>query len=502
VEQYELDRVVFIDISAIDELGQPTEKRIIIEIMGKHSNIILIDKASQKVIDSVKRVTEEMSRVRQILPGSIYENPPINNKVNPLTSTYEEFMNIISAENKNLAIYKFLYFNFLGFSPLISKEICFMSNLDIDRTLLSLTTEDIEGLYQCFKETVDKVEHGVYSPLYITSSNVNDIKIFHSLNIEHAGKENKVYMDSISRVLDTYYRKKDVLDRISQKSQAIRKSIHVKLERTLSKLGKQKEELLESKDREKYKIYADLISANLYKIPRGVDSIELDNFYDENLSKLIIPLDIKLSPVDNAQKYYKRYSKLKNANQLLLEQIPETEDEIDYLENVLLSIENSTEVEELNEIKEELIKEGYIKGNDKKKKKKIKEQLTSPQHYISSDNFNVYVGKNNRQNDYVTLKLAHKEDLWLHVQNMPGSHVIIKSEGKDIPTTTLEEAGNLAAYFSKGKNSKHVAVDYTPRKNVRKPKNAKTGMVIYDNFKTIIIDPSIDTIQKMTKVED
>ncbi len=312
--------------------------------------------------------------------------------------------------------------------------------------------------------------------------------------------ENKVSFDSISRLLDNYYRRKDIIDRISQKSQSIRKSIQVKLDRTLNKLGKQKEELLESQDREKYKIYADLISANLHVIPRGADLIELENFYDENMDKLVVPLDIKLSPVANAQKYYKKYSKLKNAHQLLLEQIPETEDEASYLENVLMSIENSTEIEELDEIKEELISEGYIKGSLKKKKKKD-EAVSKPLHYVSKDGFNIFVGKNNKQNDYLTLRLSHKDDIWLHVQNMPGSHVIIGKDGNSIPATTLEEAAILAAYYSKGKNSNHVPVDYTERKNVKKPKNAKTGMVIYENFKTITINPSRELVANIKKVE-
>ena len=261
------------------------------------------------------------------------------------------------------------------------------------------------------------------------------------------------------------------------------------------------EELFDSKDREKYKIYADLISANIYKIPRGVDKINLENFYDENLDTMTIPLDIKLSPIENAQRYYKKYSKLKKANQLLLEQIPETENEIEYFENVLLGLDNATMVEELDEIKAELISEGYLRGNEKKLRKN-KETSATPQHYISSDGFNIYVGKNNRQNDYLTLKFAYKEDIWLHVQKMPGSHVIIKADGKAVPDSTLEEAALLAAYFSRGKNSNHVPVDCTLRKNVRKPKNAKTGMVIYENYKTIFVNPSLESIQKISKVED
>jgi predicted ribosome quality control (RQC) complex YloA/Tae2 family protein len=502
VEQYEMDRVVFIDISSTDELGQPTEKRIIIEIMGKHSNIILIDKDSSKIIDSVKRVTENMSRVRQILPGFYYENPPIKDKVNPLNSSYDGFKDLLEKENKNTDVYKFLYFNYLGLSPLISKEICFNADLDIDRTLISLSDNDINKLFTSFNNIMNMVRNDEYTPLYITTKGPNDIEAFHSLTIKQYGTDNRVFNDSISKILDICYSKKDISDRINQKSQSIRKSLNVKLERSYSKLGKQKEELLESKDREKYKIYADLISANTYKIQKGMKSIELENFYDETMNKLNVPLDIKLSAVENAQKYYKRYTKLKNAYHLLLEQIDETENEITYLENVILSIENATEIQELEEVKEELIKEGYIKGNDKKRKKAKEETLSKPQHYISSDNFNIYVGKNNRQNEYLTLKFANKDDLWLHVQNMPGSHTIIKTEGKNIPSSTLEEAAILAAYFSKGKNSNHVPVDYTLKKNIKKPGNAKTGMVIYDNYKTIIIDPSYEKVLEIRKVED
>ncbi|MBU5254690.1 Rqc2 family fibronectin-binding protein [Tissierella praeacuta] len=498
IEQFNLDRVIFIDISAIDELGQPTEKRIVIEIMGKHSNIILIDKSSFKIVDSVKRIYEDMSRVRQILPGMIYEYPPLQDKVNPLDIAKEDFFSIMDSADKNLPCFKFLYFNYLGLSPLISREICFDAGIDIDRNLGSMYEDDRTSLYISFNKFMNQISREEFNPVSVLNNNKTEILAFHALELNQFGTENRVFFDSISNLLDNFYRRKDIIDRIGQKSQSIKKSIQVKLDRANNKLGKQKEELLESQDREKYKIYADLISANLHLIPRGVNSIELENFYDENMNKLNIPLDIKLSPVANAQRYYKKYSKLKNAHQLLLEQIPNTEDEISYLENVLMSIENSTEIEELDEIKEELISEGYIKGYIKKKKKK-EESVSKPLHYISKDGFNIYVGKNNKQNDYLTLKLSRKDDIWLHVQNMPGSHVIIEKMGKTIPLSTIEEAAILASYYSKGKNSNHVPVDYTERKNVKKPKNAKAGMVIYEDFKTIIINPSKELVDNIKK---
>lgn len=499
IEQFNMDRVVFIDISAIDELGQPTEKRLIIEIMGKHSNIILVDKFSLKIIDSVKRVYEDMSRIRQILPGMSYEYPPIQDKINPLSNTKDEFFSLMGKSNNNLAIYKFFYFNYVGLSPLISREICFDAEIDIDRTIGSLEEDAKNSLFLSFEKFINQIEKNIFTPVTILSNNKSEILAFHALDINQFGSYNKTYNDSISKILDNFYRSKDTLDRIGQKSHSIKKSIQVKLDRTLNKLGKQKEELLQSKDREIYKIYGDLISANLHKIPKSIDKILLENFYDENMNELAVPLDIKLSPTANAQKYYKKYSKLKNAHLLLEEQIPDTKNEISYLENVLLSIENSTEIEELDEIKEELIKEGYIKGSIKKKKKE--ELISKPYHYISIDGFNIYVGKNNKQNDYLTLKLSHREDIWMHVQNMPGSHVIVEKNGKDIPPTTLNEAAILAAYYSKGKNSNHVPVDYTERRNVKKPKNAKLGMVIYDNYKTLSVNPSSDIVNNIKKVE-
>lgn len=501
IEQFEMDRVVFIDISSIDELGFPTEKRLIIEIMGKHSNIILIDKETNKIIDSIKRVSEDMSRIRQVLPGFIYQYPPLGGKKNPLKTSREEFFTLFENENKNTNAYKFLYFNYLGLSPMIAREICFQSNIDIDRSLISIINDDKINLYVEFKNIMKLAEKGDYKPIYITANDNNDIIAFYSLDLKQYGNDNKFYFSSISSLLDNVYRKKDIMDRINQKSHSIRKSLNVKLDRAQHKLGKQKEELFDSEARDKYKVYADLISANIYKIPRGIDKIELDNFYDENMEKLVVPLDIRLSPVDNAQKYYKKYSKLKNANQLLLKQIPETEKEIEYLENVLLSLDNSTEIEELDEIKEELISEGYLKGNDKKQKKKKEEKISKPMEFVSTDNIKIYVGKNNKQNDYLTLKFSNKEDLWLHVQGMPGSHVIIKSEGRKIPDNTLEEAAILASYFSKGKSSKHIPIDYTQRKNVKKPKNAKTGMVIYDNYSTIIVDPDKKVVDRLSSEE-
>ena len=499
VEQFLMDRIIFIDISSIDELGMNTEKRLIVEIMGRHSNIILIDKENFKIIDSVKRVNYEISRVRQVLPGLQYQYPTTD-KINPLNLKEDEFYTLLEKNTANTPIFKFFYSNYMGLSPLIGKEICYDANIDIKRTIISLNLEERKILYYSFENIVKKINQENFTPILIKNNYDNSYLAFHALDIKQFGNENKLYLNCISKVLDKFYYKNDMADRINQKSQSMTKTIETKLERSQNKLAKQKEELLEAKDRDKYKVYGDLISANLYAIEKGSREIEVENFYSENLDKIKIPLDERYSATENAQKYYKKYSKLKNANILLSKQILETEDEINYLEHVLNSLDNCEETIELEEIKEELIKEGYLKAGKKNKKKTVSK--TKPLHYLSQDGFHIYVGKNNRQNDYLSLKFAHKEDLWLHVQKIPGSHVIIKSNGQNIPNTTLEEAAILAAYYSKGKQSKNVAVDYTHRKNIRKPKGAKTGMVIYENFNTIFVNPIREIVNSIKKVED
>lgn len=499
IEQFNMDRIIFIDISTLDELGEVSEMRLSIEIMGRHSNIILIDKQKEKVLDSIIRVSQDMSRVRQVLPGLPYTVPPSQHKSNPLETSKVEFYNFIKNSKPNLSIFKFFYFNYTGLSPMISKEICYNGNIDKNKKIENLTDKDLSNLYNSFDNFISIISEGNFNPLYITNE-LDKILSFYCVDINQYGQNNKNFLSSMSKVLDIVYKKTDISNRIEQKSQNIKKSIQTKLDRTLNKLDKQKDELLSSKDREKFKIYADIISANIHRIPKGAKEVKLENFYDEDLSLINIPLDNKFSPPQNADKYYRRYSKLKSAESLLQKQIPETKSEISYLEHVLISLDNTREIEELDEIKEELIIEGYIKNKRHKKRKSPKNKLASPHHYISQDKFNIYVGKNNRQNEYLTLKFANKEDIWLHVHNMPGSHVIIRTNKKEVPSTTLEEAAILAAYYSKGKNSSNVSVDFTERKNVRKIRKGKPGMVNYDNFKTINITPSKKAINRIRKV--
>ena len=500
IKQHATDRIIFIDISSMNELGQISEKRLIIEIMGRHSNIILIDKESGNIIDSIKRITHDTSRVRQVLPGIRYEYPATDGKLNPLSLSRSEFYSLIDRDRGDMRVYRFLYSNYLGLGPLISKEICFLANIGYDQSVRSLKPEKVESLFTAFVSVIDVIKSKDFKPVLIEDYHSDSYQAFYAIDIEQFEDHKRIYPDSISRTLDLYYSRIIKSSRISQRTQTMKKEVNTILNRALNKLSKQKHELLESKDREKYKIYADLISANIHRIDGGMGEIELENFYSENMESIRVPLDKKLSPPLNAQNYYKKYSRLKNAHSLLIKQIPDTKGEIEYLENVLISIDNCTEPIELDEIQEELTKEGYLKKKGRKVRRKRVE--SRPHHYISSDGIDIYVGKNNRQNDYLTLRFARRDDLWLHAQNMPGSHVIIRHDDGQIPGTTLEEAAILAAYYSKGRHSANVPIDFTERKHVRKPRNAKAGMVIYNNFNTITITPDRKRVYNMKRVDD
>ncbi len=501
IKQYKMDRVVVITLTGFDELGNKKNRELIIEIMGKHSNIILVDKESNIILDSIKRVPLSISRVRQILPGLQYSFIDIDEKSNPLELNLKKFISNFEQANKNQSLLKFLYGSYMGLSPLISREICFLANLEPSRTIMSTDKDTILKLYNSLNIIMTRVNNHKYEPMYISNIDTGEIIAFYPFPLKQYGEISFTKLFSISELLDYVYSKRDTFDRVTQKSAHFKKVLINRLERAKKKLAKQKEDLLKSKDREKYKIYADLLQSNLHKIPKGESEALLENYYDENLKNLLIPLDNRISPAQNAQNYYKKYAKLKTANRLLEKQIPETQFEIDYIEHAIMSIENSTNVEDLEEIKEELVASGYIKIKNKSRKKPKKKTPKALQ-FISSDNFNIYVGKNSKQNEFLTMKMAKKEDLWFHTKGIPGSHVIVKTEGKEVPEQTMIEASILAAYYSSGRNSSSVEVDYTEKKHVRKPKKAKTGMVIYENQKTLMVNPQLLKSQNITKVED
>lgn len=496
VSQVGFERIIKITVESLDELKAKTTKDIIIEIMGRHSNIILTHEEN-KIVDSIKRIPPSVSRVRQLLPGMTYVLPPAQDKLNPLDKiSMDTFKETISEFDGSIS--KCIYSKFLGISPIISKEICFRSNIDISKPASSIDGIDFDNLYKEFSNVIFNIKDGNYSPCLAIDSSIDKLIDFSSINLTLFDNLKVVHDESISSIIESFYANKDAKERINQRASDFKKSISIKLDRLYNKLKKQKIELKESDNANIYKIKGELITAYIYMIEKGMDFVEVQNFYEEDCPLIKIDLNKNLTPSENAQKYFKRYNKLKHAKKEITTQIGLSLEEINYLENIILSIDNCDNLAELDDIKEELQKLGYMSG--KVKSKKDKNNLTTkPNEFLSSDGFTILVGKNNKQNDFLTLKIAHNDDLWMHTKNIPGSHVIIKTEGKEIPESTIFEGAMLAAFFSKSKMSSQVPVDYTLKKNVKKPNGSKPGMVIYETNSTIYVTPSEELVVKLKK---
>lgn len=479
VEQFGFDRAAQFVFSGYNEFHEEALYYLVVEIMGKYSNIVLCNE-NHKVIDAIKRVSTVMSSKREIEPGLIYERPPVFDRVSPINANEEELKNMMT-NNADLELRDFLMRSFLGLSTEIANKILFDAAIDDKNLLKNLDENDANKFISSFIKTFEEVKEKNYSfNIYKLSERKS---AYNAINLNQYASLEKENFSSISELLDKYYYEKDQKDRIAQRSQNMRHTISANLKRAKNKLQKQKEEMLESANRETYKVYADLISSNIHKISKGLKEIKLENFYD-NMNEISVPLDQKLSAVQNAQKYYKRYQKMKQREIVLEKQIENTEDEINYLELVSDAIDRTDDVKNLDEIYFELIKNNYIK-KDKKIKNKPKKIAIHSVDY--DDTSKVYYGKNNLQNEYITFKVADKNDVWMHVKGFPGSHVVIKSDGYP-SDELLVFAAKIAAKNSKAKDSNKVDVDFTTRKNVKKHPSGKTGLVNYVNFKTITVD--------------
>ena len=496
VSQVGFERIIKITVESLDELKAKTTKDIIIEIMGRHSNIILTHEEN-KIVDSIKRIPPSVSRVRQLLPGMTYVLPPAQDKLNPLDKiSRDKFKETISDFDGSIS--KCIYSKFLGISPIVSKEICFRSNLDISTPASSIDGIDFDNLYKEFSNVILNIKDSNYNPCLAIDPSINKLLDFSSIDLTLFDNLKVIHDESISSIIESFYANKDAKERINQRASDFKKSISIKLDRLYNKLKKQKIELKESDNANIYKIKGELITAYIYMIEKGMDFVEVQNFYEEDCPLIKIDLNKNLTPSENAQKYFKRYNKLKHAKKEITAQVELSLEEINYLENIILSIDNCDNLAELDDIKEELQKLGYMRG--KVKSKKDKNNLTTkPNEFLSSDGFTILVGKNNKQNDFLTLKIANNDDLWMHTKNIPGSHVIIKTEGKEIPESTIFEGAMLAAFFSKSKMSSQVPVDYTLKKNVKKPNGSKPGMVIYETNSTIYVTPSEELVVKLKK---
>ncbi|RXM57156.1 fibronectin/fibrinogen-binding protein [Clostridium tetani] len=484
IYQLQLDRVVFIDLQGKDELGFEKTYTLIIEIMGRHSNISLVEKSSSIILDSIKHITPEINSVRTLLPGLKFVLPPKSNKLNPLDYTYDDLEKFILENNIKLNN-TFVSKVFMGVGNQLSKEIINSLNSE-------LSLENLKDIHKEIELFFNKVTQDNFS-FFITLE--NDIfQDFFPIDLSSLEQKDKLHFSSPSKTLEYYYSEKDKRDRLNNKSHSLLKLVNNNLDRCHKKMEILNDNLKKCEKADKYRIYGELLTANIYSIKQGDESIDVVNYYSEDSQVININLDPTKTPSTNIQNYFKRYSKLKKSKEYSLEQIKITEDEIIYLNSVLTNIKNTENYAGIEEIKKELMDARYLKF---KKNIRKKETKSKPIHFISSEGIHIYVGKNNIENDYLTLKFADKRDLWFHTKNIPGSHVILKTLGK-FTEKTIEEAANLAAFYSKGRDSSKVPVDYTEVRNVHKPNGAKPGMVIYETNKTIFIDPEKPSLEKLS----
>lgn len=494
IEQKGLERVVVFHIDSSDELGYVTTKRLVVEIMGKHSNIILIDDQN-KIYDSIKRISPYMSQVRQIMPNQPFRFLEFD-KIHLKDLTFDSFKEQINHAPKE-KMSRFLYMTYQGFGPNLSKEICNRCDVSFRRKNSDLTDEDIRCLFNALQDIKKRIINQDYNPHLILNEKTGDIVEFSPFYLETYTSEEyaQLPISETSTLVEKYYREKIAQNAIKQKSSNLLSIIDKRIHSLKSKLIKLKEELKEAQNADEYKLKGELLTANIYKITNKMDTITVENYYDNN-KKMTIELKPNKSAAENAQYYYKKYNKLKTAQIEVEKQLSQSQEELEYLEDIKNSIHIAEDTESIDEIREELIEAGYInkKSKKKKKSKNIKDQLKK---YQSSDGFTIYAGKNNKQNDYLTLKLANNDDLWFHTKDLPGTHVVIVKAGRKVPQQTLDEAAIIAAYNSKGKMSSNVPVDYTQIKNVSKPSGAKPGKVIYVNNKTLYVTPKIKIINQL-----
>ena len=504
VEQPEFERVVRFDIESYNELGDLTTKHLIVEIMGRHSNIILTD-SQYKILDSIKHIDFSVSSVRQVLPSLQYVSPPSQNKINPLTVTKEEIISAFLKGTDGVKTDKFILSVFEGISPIVAREISFRAIGTTDAFIGELDTAAKAKLIASVADVFEDIRKNNFAPCIVTYASDNKVIDYASVNItQYGGMGNTTAFDSIHELLDAFYSKRDADERIKQRSANLVKLVTNHLERASKKLIIQQNTVKDAEKAEKFKIYGDLIIANMYRIDEHSTKIEVENYYEDGSPVICITLDPSLTPSQNAQKYYKKYNKSKTALVETAKQIESTVQDITYLESVLHNLNSASNENDLLEISAELAEQGYISSRAKsvKNNKQAKLKQSKPMHYISSDGLDIFVGKNNHQNDYLTLRYANSSDIWFHTKNIPGSHTVIKlGIDKNVPERTMMEAANLAAYYSKAKNSSQVPVDYTSIKNVKKPNGAKPGMVIYDFYNTVYVRPDEKLVESLKREE-
>ena len=484
MEQFGLERLIHLSFATYNELGDPVILKLAVEIMGRHSNIILIGNDG-KIIDAIKRVTADMSSMRQVMPGMTYVFPPSQNKMNTLDLDYMAFIERLK-NGRDVPLSKALMETLDGVSPIVCRELSDLATAGLDTTARELSNDECEKLVGAVENLAEKVKNGDGKPYAVIEENGHPLD-FTFMEVKQYGDSMTVKeAESFSAMLDKFYSDRSGADRMKQRSGDLFRFVVNLADRLSRKLDIQRQELARSTERDSLRVKGELIHANIRMIEKGMSSVILENYYDNN-SPMEVKLDPRLSPNQNAQHYFSEYRKADTAERMLKKLIEKGEAELSYIESVFDLLSRARTDDEIVSIRDELVSQGYLKNHRQKNQKPIK---IAPKEYISTDGFRILCGRNNLQNDKLTFKDSRKNDIWFHTQKIHGSHTVIITEGREVPPSTLEQAALIAAYNSKARDSSLVPVDYTEIKNVKKPSGAAPGKVIYEHYKTAYVRPA------------
>ena len=478
------ERIITMEAEVMDELGDLASKKLVIEVMGRHSNIILLN-SSDKIIDSIKHVGFEVNRIREVLPARTYILPPAQEKLDPTDSST---FNVLRREAPSCGrkTESFLLDRLKGFSPTLCREIVHRAGIDDTKPANELTVQETERLINELENMMRSLENNGPTPVIVYEEGTNKPVDYHCVTLKQFNSAESFAL--LSQAIDSFYSQKYSREFNNQRARDLKNLVEKHLEKCEKRLDINLNTYEESKHYEKYRLFGELITANIYALSKGMEKALVVNYYDPDGQSIEIPLDKNKSPQENAKNYFKKYNKAKTAFVYSGKEIEALKQEIAYLESVLYAIENAENTTQLNEIRLELYEQGYAK-QPMTKGKKVAPSPVAPLKIVSSDGFEILIGRSNKENDKLTLKMARHEDIWLHTKNVPGSHVVIRTEGKEVPPNTLLEAAQYAAWFSKARNTSKIEVDYTFVRNVKKPSGAKPGMVIYTNYNTIVASP-------------
>ncbi len=492
ISQPGLERIIDICLEHLDEMGDLCQKHLIIELMGKHSNIILTNE-SDTIVDSIKHVPLSMSSIREVLPGRPYFIPDTMHKKDPLTLTQDE-VKVIFTGRVNAA--KAVYSSLTGISPQVAEELLYRSDVDSTKAAEDLSEAERNRFYQQLRKLMDEITSGIFHPaIYMKNGEPQE---FSSVSMSMYSGYECQETDSASQMLESYYAVRNTVARIRQKSMDLRKIVQTCMDRSHKKYDLQKKQLKDTEKRDRYRIYGELLNTYGYEAQPGARVLETVNYYTGE--PIAIPLDPELTAHENAKRYFEKYNKQKRTFEALTEQLKDTQEEMEHLDSISTAIDLACTVDDLNQVRREMAEYGYIKKHlvSPKEARKNGVSKSKPYHYISSDGFDIYVGHNNYQNEELTFKFAEGNDIWMHAKKIPGSHVIIKSKGGEIPDRTYEEAGQLAAYYSKARDAEKVEIDYIEKKHVKKPNKGKPGFVIYHTNYSLVASPDISKIRQLS----